>query len=243
MNELLIFSGGVIIGALGVLVGATLFLTIPFLQLVSPGISYAQIISNGKVGSFFRGIASSLSTFKQIDLKTVLASIIPFMVGTAIGSFLTTKIDQNLLLPIIIGAIIISELSPCIAHLINKKTRFIFSFIIGIYGGFIGAGISILIIALLRTSFPKDEHLVFVRIQSGVVELLGTSVIFMVNLFYGNILWPLVFYWSLGMFIGGYLGGVLLKKSVKISSKMQKIYVYIIYCVAVLPLIAKFFIV
>lgn len=239
MTEVIIVLGGIIIGILGVLVGATQFLMIPFFQWLQPSMTYAQIIGNTKTGGFFRSIASSISTLKQIDFKVILENMAPYMAGTIIGSILTNKIDQNYLLIIIIAAIVISELSPKIAHLINKKTRLLFSILVGIYAGFIGAGTNIMIIALLRTSFPKQEDLVFVKIQAGVVELFGLVIIASINLFFGNIIWPLVLYWSVGMFIGGYIGGHLLKKTVHISKKMQRIYVYIIYVVALIPLIIK----
>ncbi len=237
---IIIFLSSIGIGIIGVLFGGSMFLSIPLLQTFFPGLSYGQIVGNIKVGSLARGVASTIGTWKKIDIKETLSITIPFVIASIIGTATIAKVDQSYLIFAIIGAIFLSELSPKIAHLITRKTRIVFSILLGLYTGFIGAGISILLVALLRTAFPKNKQIVFVKIQARFIETIGTISVVIAHIYYGNILFPLWLLWGSGMFIGGYIGGHTLKKSIHISEKAQRIYLTVVYFIAILPFIVKF---
>ncbi|MFC1616043.1 TSUP family transporter [Patescibacteria group bacterium] len=240
MEYIVILIGGFIIGIIGVIFGGSMFLSLPFWQTMFPTISYGQVVGNIKVGSFFRGFASTLSTWKKINLKQNLIIIIPFVVSSIIGTMAIAKLDQNFLIYGVVGAIILSEISPKLAHLVNNKTRIIFAILLGLYTGFIGAGISILLVALLRTIFPKNNQIVFVKIQARFIETTASLFVIMAHIYYGNIIFPLWLLWAGGMFAGGYLGGHILKKTLHISEKAQRIYLIIVYLIALLPFLIKF---
>jgi len=216
-----------------------MFISIPFLQILFPGLSYGQTIGNIKIGSFTRSLASTISTWKQIKFKEIGIFIAPFIIGSIIGSASIAKLDQKYLIIAVLIAIGLSELSPYLAKFINKKTRFIASILLGIYTGFIGAGIGILIVALLRTLFPKNEQIIFVKIQARFIEATGTIAAIITHIYYGNIIFPIWLLFAAGTFIGGYLGGTLLKRTTKIAPKHQRIYLIAVYVVALTPLILK----
>ena len=216
-----------------------MFLSIPFWQGLFPGFNYGQIIGNIKIGSFTRSLASTISTWKHIKFREVAIFIVPFVMGSIIGSASIAKLDQKYLFIAVIIAIILSEISPHIAHLINKKTRFIASIFLGIYTGFIGAGIGILLVALLRTIFPKNEQIIFVKIQARFIEATGTIAAIATHIYYGNIVFPFWLCFGAGTFLGGYLGGIILKRTTKISPKLQRIYLIAVYFVAIIPFIIK----
>ncbi|MBD3331187.1 TSUP family transporter [Candidatus Peregrinibacteria bacterium] len=239
MEYILLLIGSFIIGIIGVVFGGSMFLSLPFWQFLFPGFNYGQIVGNVKVGSLVRGIASSMSTWKKIDFSSSLQILIPFVISSILGTMIIAKLDQKFLIFAIIGAIFLSESSPHIAHLINKKTRIFFSVLLGIYTGFIGAGVSILLVALLRTAFPKNEQIVFIKIQARFIEAAGAIAAVTAHIWYGNIIFPYWLVWSIGMFLGGYLGGTVLKRSLHLKAGTQRIYLYIVYLIALLPFVYR----
>jgi uncharacterized membrane protein YfcA len=236
---ILLFLGAIVIGIMAVVFGGTLFISLPLIQSLFPGLGYGQYIGNLKVGSLFRGLASTWSTWKQIDFKHCLTVIFPFIMGSILGTMSIAKLNESYLLYAVIIAILFSELSPKLARFINKKTQLLFSIILGLYMGFIGAGISVMLVALLRTAFPKSEQIIFVKIQARFIEAIGTIVVVIAHILYGNILFPMWLFWSLGSLIGGHLGGTFLKKTVHISAKAQRIYLVIVYVIALIPQLVK----
>src|ERR1700745_3210035 len=63
----LLLGGGFVVGILSVIVGGGFFVSIPLLQFLFPSVSYGAIVGNLKVGSFFRGIGSTITDRKEID--------------------------------------------------------------------------------------------------------------------------------------------------------------------------------
>lgn len=234
-NEIIILIGGLIIGAVSSVFGGGMFLAIPLWQFIFPQINYGKVIGNIKVGSFFRGLFGILATRKEIHFKSMMPITIIFTLSSIVGSFFIASLDQKYLFFAIVLAIILSEFSPKIAHLINKKTQLSFSILLGIYNGLSGAGIGILLPALLRTSHPHDHQIVHVKIQAQFIETVGTFFAILFHFYYGNILFPIWIIWSIGMSCGGYIGSHFLKKSLHFSGKTQRIYLWIIYLVALLP--------
>src|SRR5262249_17590405 len=63
----LLLVGGFIVGIFSVIIGGGFFISIPLLQFLFPSVSYGAIVGNLKVGSFFRGIGSTITNRKEID--------------------------------------------------------------------------------------------------------------------------------------------------------------------------------
>ncbi|PIZ75863.1 hypothetical protein COY05_03210 [Candidatus Peregrinibacteria bacterium CG_4_10_14_0_2_um_filter_38_24] len=239
MEYILITTSGILIGITGVVFGGSMLLSMPFFQILFPTLSYGKILGNIQTGSLARGIASTITTRKQLKFKKLIPIIILFILGSTSGSILIAKLDQKYLIVAIVIAIILSELSPKIAHLINNKTRYIASLLIGLYVGTIAAGSSIMLFALLRTLFPEKDQIINAKIQARFIETLGLITIVITHFIYGNIIFPIWIFWTIGSFIGGLLGGVILKKSAKLSPKTQQIYIYSIYLIALIPTLIK----
>ncbi|MDP2642896.1 MAG: TSUP family transporter [Candidatus Peregrinibacteria bacterium] len=241
MEYLIITTSGILIGIIGVVFGGSMLLSIPLFQILFPTFSYGKILGNIQVGSLARGIASTVTTRKHLELKKIIPIIILFVLGSTSGSILIAKLDQKYLIIAIIIAIVLSELSPKIAHLINNKTRYIASLLIGLYVGTIAAGSSIMLFALLRTVFPEEDQIVNAKIQARFIETLGIITVVITHIFYGNIIFPIWIFWAIGSFIGGLLGGIILKKSTKLTPKTQQIYIYCVYMIALIPTLIKTF--
>src|SRR4029077_10550374 len=63
----LLLLGGFVVGIFSVIVGGGFFVSIPLRQFLFPSVSYGAIVGNLKVGSFFRGIGSTITNRKEID--------------------------------------------------------------------------------------------------------------------------------------------------------------------------------
>ena len=77
VDFILLTIGGCFIGIFSVVIGGGMFFTVPLFQILFPNITFGSIVGNQKVGSFFRGIGSTLATRHHIDYKTNLIILIP----------------------------------------------------------------------------------------------------------------------------------------------------------------------
>src|SRR5262245_40655329 len=78
----LLLVGGFVVGRFSVIIGGGFFISIPLLQFLCPSVSYGAIVGNLKVGSFFRGIGSTITNRKGIDWLGNLLWSVPLVIGT-----------------------------------------------------------------------------------------------------------------------------------------------------------------
>src|SRR6476660_1149919 len=116
----LLLVGGFVVGIFSVIIGGGFFFSIPLLQLLFPSVSYGAVVGNLKVGSFFRGIGSTITNRKEIDWLRNLLWSVPLVTGTALGVMVIAHLHQRWMLPAIIAAIAFSELAPWLAKRITK---------------------------------------------------------------------------------------------------------------------------
>lgn len=212
MQEIILFLGGITVGVIGVLFGGSAFIGLALFQFLFPTFTFAQILGNYRMGSLTRGVASTVGTKEHIDVKKNLIILIPFVIASAIGVLAISKLDQSYLAYAVVLAILVSELSPKLAPLINKKRRGVASFILGIYSGLISAGTGLFLFALTRTAYPKKEDIVHAKIQARFIELAGIFLVIGVHVWNGDLIWQVFLPWAGGTMIGGYIGAILLKR-------------------------------
>src|SRR6516165_4962489 len=229
----LLVVGGFIVGILSVIVGGGFFVSIPLFQFLFPTASYGAIIGNLKVGSFFRGIASTITNRNEIDWLGNLLWSVPLVIGTVLGVMVIAHLHQRWMLPAIITAIALSELAPWLAKRITKGSFQAASLATGAYAGFLGAGIGIILVALFRLKHPAVERIAHVNIQARFVEWLIGIVAVIAHYFHGNLILALWLVWSVGSFAGGLMGGLLLENLGAMSGKMQKSVLRLAYLVAI----------
>src|SRR5262245_41054260 len=208
----LLLVGGFLVGIFSVIIGGGFFVSIPLLQFLFPSVSYGAIVGNLKVGSFVRGIGSTITSRKEIDWLGNLRWSVPLVIGTVLGVMVIAHLDQRWMLPAIIAAIALSELAPRLATRITKRSFQAASLATGIYAGFLGAGIGIILVALFRLEHPEVERIAHVKIQARFIEWLLGCVEVIAHYFHGNLILALWLVWSVGSFAGGLAGGVLLAK-------------------------------
>src|SRR5215471_8734545 len=208
----LLLVGGFVVGIFSVIIGGGFFVSVPLWQFLFPSVSYGAIVGNLKVGSFFRGIGSTITNRKEIDWIGNLLWSVPLVIGTVLGVMVIAHLHQRWMLPAIIAAITLSELAPWLAKRITKGSFQVASLATGAYAGFLGAGMGIILVALFRLKHPAVERIAHVKIQARFIEWLV---------------------WSVGSLAGGIAGGVLLEKLGAMSGKIQKSVLRLAYLVAV----------
>src|SRR5262245_5993520 len=111
---------GVVVGFFPVIIAGVFFVSIPLLQFLFPIVSYGAIVGNLKVGSFFRGIGSTITNRNEIDWLGNLLASLPLVIGTVLGVMVIAHLHQRWMLPAIIAAIALSELAPWLATRVTK---------------------------------------------------------------------------------------------------------------------------
>ncbi len=231
-DGLLLLGVWFLISIFAIVFGWSMFFSIPFIQWMFPTVSFGAIVWNLKIWSFFRGIWSTYTTHKQIDYyKNFQVGVLAF-IWVVIGSSLIANLDQKWLFPAVIFAIFLAIFSPKIAEKINKKTFYIASFFTGIYAGIFWA-VGLLLVALLRTRYPKDTEIALVKIQARFLELILAISAIIVHIFHGNILTSIWLPWSIGALLGWAIGWKLLHSLWKLSWRTQKIVLYLSFALAI----------
>ena len=240
-NSLLLVMAGAIIGVFSVVIGGGMFFSIPLMQWLFPGISFGAIVGNLKVGSFFRSVGSTISTHKQIEYVSNVKLAILALIGTGIGTTLIASLSQKWLFPALVVAVLLAFFAPKLADKITNKTFHVASFLTGVYAGAFGAGIGVLLIALLRLKHPADTDIAFVKIQARFVEWLLVITAVAMHLYHGNIITAIWVPWAVGALIGGYIGGVALNRLGHLPGSVQKSVLYASFAVALVVAGIRFF--
>jgi len=150
----------------------------------------------------FRGIGSTITNRKEIDWLGNLLWSVPLVIGTVLGVMVIAHLHQRWMLPAIIAAIALSELAPWLAKHITKESFEAAALATGAYAGFLGAGMGIILVALLRLKHPAVERIAHVKIQARSIEWLIGIVAVIAHYFHGNLILALWLVWSVGSFAG-----------------------------------------
>ena len=161
---------GIVTGFINVMAGSGSFLTLPvmiFLGIPAP-------IANGtnRIAIFFQNIVSSRSFYKHkmLPVKTALMLSVPSILGSLLGAWIAVDMDKKMM-ETIIGVIMLimlffifykpekwlkSHKSNENQEIIIKKWHYLVFFLIGIYGGFIQAGVGIFLLSALVLAAEFD---------------------------------------------------------------------------------------
>ena len=241
MSEVLLFLAGGVLGVYAVVLGGGMFFSVPLFQFLFPAAPVGQIVGNIRVGSAARGLASTWTTWRQVRVAEGLLLAIPFVVGATVGAYLISGIDQRWMLPIIVSAIVLSESASQLHRILHKGLHWLVALITGIYGGVLGAGLGVLIVAFLRVRTPADDHIVDVKIQARFIEFVMGIAAIVVHFLAGNLIAALWLPWAAGNLAGGALGGLLLKRLLAISARTQRLLLRAAYAVALIGALIPYF--
>lgn len=219
---LLLFLTAIPVGIFAVVIGASQFVSIPIFQLFFPQMSLGGIIGNLRIGNMVRDAVALLPVRRDVRFRSMLKFILAMCIGSVIGTVGIAAVSQAFLLPILIGAVAITEAAPWISRHMHRHALVFALFLTGIYYGVIGAGGSVITMAFLRVHFPRDEQIHAVRVHMLLLEFCAFVVSVAAFVMTGEIDWAVSLVWGAGAVIGGFIGGKLLVHIGKTSPASQK---------------------
>lgn len=224
---LLLFVSAIAIGVFAVVFGGTLFLSLPLFQILFPEMSLAALIGNIKLGSIVRNATALIPLWQHVS-TTILPLGVVLLTGSLAGALFVTSVTP-LWIPIVLTlGWFISERAT---HLnIPTSVTWLIALGIGFYGGVLGAGIMLLLVALLQTKY----ELLVARANAVALELAISCVAVLVFVAFDLINWPVAAIWATGGIIGGYVGGALLARSGTFTPNAQHWLLRIAFLIALL---------
>jgi len=211
----LLFAIGIIAGILNVLAGGGSLLTLPL--LIFMGLPSAVANGTNRIAIFCQNIFAirGFRKRKVLPLELALLCTPPALLGSWVGAQLAISLDDQLfnrlLALIMIGVLIFTALDPMkrfrqedVTFSIGRKLLLVGSFFfVGIYGGFVQAGVGFLVITALLL-----HGLDLVRINAIKVFVIFayTFIALGVFIYHGQINYPLGLALAAGNSIGGMIG-------------------------------------
>jgi len=211
-----LFSAAIVIGVFAVLFGGTLFLSFPLFQLFFPTLPLASIVGCIKFGSVIRNAAAVLPHWRSVETQH-LWLIAPLGFGSLVGAYAITGFTQAVIPAVLITGWLLSEYAGNIK--ISQRLFWITAFIIGVYGGIFGAGILLLIIALMQLKAPG---IVNARFTALTLEMAISAISVAIFIWQGFIVWHIALIWAAGGIVGGLIGGRIIVRTGKLNPKWQQ---------------------
>lgn len=214
VQALILILVGSLAGFLNVLAGGGSLLTLPVLIFL--GLPAAVANGTNRVAIFFQNIAA-ISGFRRQGIfpaRLALICSVPALAGSYVGANLAIEIDdllfKRILALIMIGVLILTMVDPArrlkleMAHFTPLRTLVLLLsfFAIGVYGGFVQAGVGFIIITGLLV-----HGLDLVRINAiKVIVIFGfTMVALGVFIYHGQVNYGLGLALAVGNSIGGWV--------------------------------------
>jgi uncharacterized membrane protein YfcA len=219
LTALTIFLAGIAAGAINAIAGGGTLISFPTLvwlgrdAIVANATNTVAIWPGSLAGAF--GLRRELATAK----RWLLLLIVPSLVGGALGAWLLLRTPASTferIVPfLILGATILLALQEPITRRLGAASHenpgagwltfvLVFQFIVGVYGGYFGAGMGILMLAALGLIGMTDLHQ-----MNGVKNVLAVFINGIAAVYFAlanAVAWGDVAVLTVGSIIGGYLG-------------------------------------
>jgi uncharacterized membrane protein YfcA len=214
---------GIAAGVSNGIAGGGTFIAFPTLLAMGiPALQANVSVTVGVVPGFIgglRGFRRELVTHRRL-----VATLLPIcLLGTGAGTVLLFALPAStfrLVVPWLIGAgTLVFAFAPLITrrlvhiehnHPGRRRALYLGVFAISVYGGYFGAGLGILLLAVLAVTLPFDiAELQGLRIALSTFISATAAVIFV---FRGHLALDAVYMLLIGTFIGGWLGTQLLRR-------------------------------
>ncbi|MFY0594062.1 sulfite exporter TauE/SafE family protein [Roseivirga sp.] len=231
VDLLILFGVGLLAGVINTLAGGGSLLTLPV--LIFMGLPPVVANATNRIGIFFNGIFA-IQGFKskgsKINNYAIGLGITAFF-GAIIGSYIAIEVKGETFNKILAGVIVLivaymlfgKKNSQNVAEKTDGKTKIIglvTFFFIGIYGGFIQAGVGYLIMAAL--TFVNKFSLLKTNIVKVVIVPIYTVASIGIFIYNDLINWELGFALAIGSALGGWLTS---RWSTKIEEKYVRYFV------------------
>lgn len=218
LDIVLYFGVAAIGGAVNAVAGGGTFLTFPMLILSGLTSIQANIVST--IALWPGAVASAFAYRKErnIDRQKLIYFIVVSVLGGAIGTTILLVTPEQVfgaLVPwLLLIAVIIFTFGSKIGRIFskffgsqslpNRGLAGVFQFVIAVYGGYFGAGIGILMLAMLQIMGFKNIHQ-----MNALKTILGSTinaVAVIIFIFSGRVVWDVAGVMIIGAISGGYIG-------------------------------------
>jgi len=213
---LAVIAAGLFAGFVNTLAGSGSLITLPLLMFLGLPANIAN--GTNRIGVLVQSAVSSLSFRKQkiYTVRETLWMAIPAVAGSLVGSLIAIRINEHIM-ELLIGGLLIFMFFIILykpeqwvrehALSITSRRRWwvsVIFFFIGIYGGFIQAGVGFFLLAALVLGAglgltKANAHKVFIVTSLTVIALIVFIISGQVNYLYGIVL-------AAGQGVGGWLG-------------------------------------
>ena len=208
----LLIAAGIVASIVNVLAGGGSFLTLPILIFLG----LPSVVANGtnRVGVLMQSVSSvwGFHSAGVLDWRWALTASVPALAGSAIGTWAALYVGDELFRRVLAIVMVVITLVTLFApeprpDLAARSSRswlvVVGFFFVGMYGGFLQAGVGFLVLAITTWS---GLDLVRGNAIKNIVVLLVTVLalaIFAVN---GTVHWPMGIALAVGNTIGGLIG-------------------------------------
>jgi hypothetical protein len=230
VNQTLLLLGAAFAGgAINSVAGGGSFLTFPALLFAGIPAIPANATNNtamwlGVVASA-RGYREEIRTYRSVIVPAMLISLVGSLGGAVLLLHTPPKIFERMIPWLLLFATAVFALSPLLTRKhanrdVHSPWQLAAQFAVSIYGGYFGAGMGILMLAILSFS-----GLPTMNAMNGVKNLLSiviNGVAVIPFLIAGVINWPVALYMAVFAMIGGYAGARFFRR---IPSKITRLIV------------------
>lgn len=219
---ILLFGAGIVGGVINALAGGATLITFP--AMIAAGLPPVTANASNAVAiipGHLLAVVADRSKLPRFD-RRLLASAVACVIGGFLGAVLLLAIPERyfiLPVPALIGfATTLFFFAPRIAHWADARRNGMEKsirvetgtlLIASIYGGFFGAGLGVILTAVLSISDPDD-----IRAVKALKNLLATCVSLTAVIFFiaqRAVSWHQTVIMLAGALVGGYLGGHLIR--------------------------------
>lgn len=231
----LLIVSAVVIGIFAVVFGGTLFLSLPLFQILFPDMVLGALVGNLKFGSVLRNATALVPLRKELD-PSVWPLGLALCAGSLIGAIGIANLTQMIVPIVLVVGILVSENAKRIT--IPEAGFWIGAFLVGVYGGILGAGIMLLVLALLQIHYME---ITAARANALMLEMCLSAIAVVVFIGFDLLSWPIAITWAIGGMAGGYLGGHIVKHTGKLSPAWQQWLIRAAFAIAIVVAVWRLF--
>jgi uncharacterized membrane protein YfcA len=222
----ILFIAGVAAGISNGVAGGGTFISFPtLLALGIPSLQANVSSSVGVVPSSFggvRGFRRELTVHKKLFRELIPTCALGSITGTALLFFGSESTFRSVVPWLIGSATVLFAFAPRLvallskpehhldAHHIRRRSLFVGVFLGSVYGGYFGAGLGIILIAVLALTLPFDIfEIQGLRVALALVINTVAAVVFVIR---GHLAVVAVLVLLVGALVGGWLGTLLIRR-------------------------------
>ncbi len=187
----LIFLSGILSGFLNTVAGGGSLLVLPL--LVFSGMDMGVANATNRVAILLQSLSASRGFIREgaLDVRSILPSVFPAILGSLAGTFVAIRLDENLLRGAIALLILVMAVLLVFRPGMWEERRevrlagwinFSLFFLIGVYGGFVQAGVGFFLIWALAGLGGRD----LVQANAEKVFIVGCFTAVSLTLFASN---------------------------------------------------------